>query len=997
MMLVSLCAMTGALLSMSATALARQPEAPQEVEDTAIAATGATLKAVLNPAGAGEPGTYEFLYRKSETECEGESATSRGKALGTRQPVAEGVAGLLPHTAYTFCIRVYNTQEEFVQSPPVTFTTLVGAPVILGEFTTDISATSVTLGAEINPGGAETTYHFEYGPTTAYGQSTPESALISPDEAQTLTAHVQGLQPGLVYHYRAVAANSSSPTGGTVGPDRTFTAETAGGEFALPDGRVWEMVTPPSKFGANINFLGYDEDLVQASQEGNAISYVTASPTEADPQGNTNANVQVLSQRGPAGWSSEDISAPHSAATSISIGEGQEYVGFSSDLSVGLLHAFGKTLLSPEASEPTPYLRRTYLGGSGEDPCQSSCYQPLLTGAAGSANVPPGTVFGSGCGNLTCGPEPVGATPDLSHVLLNSNVALTTPSPSTGSYGLYEWTAGQLRLVSRLPDGEGVGGELGGGSHPEVGSPSSNSARNAIADNGARVVWGTEVAEESGGARYPHLYMSINADEPPSPTTAGGECALPTDACTVQLDAVQGGAGEGASEPEFQAASGDGSKVFFTDTQALTPNSGKGERGSNDGDLYECEIVEVAAGFHCDLTDVTPLRSGEQADVQGVVLGAGEDGSYVYFVARGALAEGASPGGFNLYVLHDGTTTFIATLLVEDQPNWAEPQQSPARVSPNGEWLAFMSAGDLTGYDNRDAITGARDQEVYLYDASTRHLICASCDPTGARPLGNEYKVRQTGEFKMAMGGFGVWNSNTELAANIPSWETVAHGVAFHDPRFLSDSGRLFFDSFDALVPQDVDGTWDVYQYEPPGVGSCASSSATFSEQSGGCVDLISAGTSAEESTFLEASESGGDVFFLTASSLVPQDLGSALDVYDAHECTAASPCNVAPVAPPPCSTGDSCKPAPTPQPTLFGAPSSETFSGAGNLTPSAPVPPTPVKPRKATRVGKLAKALKACEKKRGKSRASCESQARRRFGARKTSALRNSLAKTGR
>ena len=74
---------------------------------------------------------------------------------------------------------------------------------------------------------------------------------------------------------------------------------------------------------------------------------------------------------------------------------------------------------------------------------------------------------------------------------------------------------------------------------------------------------------------------------------------------------------------------------------------------------------------------------------------------------------------------------------------------------------------------------------------------------------------------------------------------------------------------------------------------------------SGGCVGLISAGTSAEESAFMDASETGGDVFFLTLSRLLPQDYDTSFDVYDAHECTAAAPCAPpAALAPPPCTDG---------------------------------------------------------------------------------------------
>ena len=157
--------------------------------------------------------------------------------------------------------------------------------------------------------------------------------------------------------------------------------------------------------------------------------------------------------------------------------------------------------------------------------------------------------------------------------------------------------------------------------------------------------------------------------------------------------------------------------------------------------------------------------------------------------------------------------------------------------------------------------------------------MCASCDPTGARPAGVEYaKV----EGKL-VGGSGVWPQAMGLAANIPGWTPYFLETALYQSRYLSDSGRLFFNSNDGLVSQDVNGNWDVYQYEPPGVGGCTTVSVTFSERSVGCVGLISSGSSPDESAFLDASETGGDVFFLTKASLVSQDLDTSLDVYDAH------------------------------------------------------------------------------------------------------------------
>jgi hypothetical protein len=203
----------------------------------------------------------------------------------------------------------------------------------------------------------------------------------------------------------------------------------------------------------------------------------------------------------------------------------------------------------------------------------------------------------------------------------------------------------------------------------------------------------------------------------------------------------------------------------------------------------------------------------------------------------------------------------------------------------------------------------------------------------------------------------------------------------------------LFFNSDGALVPQDTDGTWDVYEYEPPGIGSCGTASATFDIASGGCVGLISSGGAREESVFMDASENGDDVFFLTGAGLVSQDYDGASDLYDAHTCSSASPClPVAPVLPPPCSTGDACKAAPSPQPEAFGAPPSQTFSGAGNITIGGEA--HSVRSRSLTRTQKLAGALRVCHKKRAKAkRRACERQAGKRYGKAARSVAPKSLS----
>ena len=294
-----------------------------------------------------------------------------------------------------------------------------------------------------------------------------------------------------------------------------------------------------------------------------------------------------------------------------------------------------------------------------------------------------------------------------------------------------------------------------------------------------------------------------------------------------------------------------------------------------------------------------------------------------------------------------------------------------SRVSPNGRYLAFMSERSLTGYDNIDvseaeteegvAESGGSvevktkvhpDEEVFLYDAgSGSHpptLVCASCDPTGARPVGSTGgESRDSREWNDR----AIW-AERWVAGAVPGWTPENNISALYQSRYLSNSGRLFFDSHDALVPADVNGTEDVYEYEPAGIESpggklqCSQASASGSDvfkpetaaEPAGCVGLISAGSSAQESAFIDASEMGGDVFFLTTSKLAPQDYDTSYDIYDAHECTAASPCAPPPAAQPPaCTTEASCKPSPTPQPGIYGPPASATFNGPGNLTSPPP------------------------------------------------------------
>ena len=902
-----------------------------------------------------ETGTNDVYVTKPVTNAvsgELEHQVFEFDSTGTPIGTPDGVGAKISPSDNGLAVSSFNGDIYLTSEVPDNHVTVLNTidPASVGAM--DVRDTSATLQAQINPGATETEYRFEYGTNTSYGTSAPGSAGAG-DGIVPVSVHLQNLEPGTTYHFRIVATTPSLET--TYSPDHTYTTQVASG-FALPDGRAWEMVSPPDKHGATLEAITEEGGLIQAAEGGGAISYVANGPTEAEPQANPSYSLtQILSTRGlNGGWKSQDISPPHKTPIiETPIGHADEYKFFSADLSLGLV----EPLANHEISEQTLDLREA----DGE-------YKPLLT----SANVLSATKFGNDSAFED-------ATPDLSHVVVSSTVALT-PTPIALNSSLYEWSAGkpaaeQVALISVLP---GPGEQPA--ESPQLGGDEGRDARHAISEDGSRIFWNAEG----------HLYMRDMTSKE-----------------TVALDAFQGGSPfREYHAPVFQTAGSDGSRVFFTDAERLTADSTAKNEYPPEPDLYECEIVEAAGKPACDLTDLTvDHNSGESAEVQGVLPGASEeDGSesYVYFVAHGVLSsvangehEKAMSGAANLYVRHYNgrdweEPAFIATLSSEDQPDWESLVRMTSRVSPDGRYLAFMSDRPLTGYDNIGANSGVPEEEVFLYDAASGKLTCASCDPSGAQPVG----VFDTPTYpRLLVDRRRVWDGRW-LAGSIPNWTAINLINALYQSRYLSNSGRLFFDSPDALVPADVNGKEDVYEYEPEGVGTCGQTRETLSEKSGGCVELISPGTSSEESAFLDASADGGDVFFLTAAQLAPQDVDAAFDVYDAHECTSESPCPATSAAqPPPCTTADSCRAAPSPQPSVFGAPPSAMFAGASDLAPTVTKPAT----KSLTRTQKLSKALKACRKKKNKrERAVCEKQAQKSYGAKASRAGKSRAANAG-
>ncbi len=931
--------------------------------------TSATLSATVNPEGP-EATSYHFEYGPTAAYGSSTAVTplESGEHSFEDQLASAEISGLSTRTEYHFRVVATNALGETTDGPDATFTTLPPA-LVNSESVSQVSSVSALLGAEIDPLGRTTDYHFEYGLTDSYEASAPipDAQIAAGSGGVPVSILIQGLHPGSTYHFRVVAHNAL----GTVdGEDRTFVTQ-GGAAAGLLDARAWEMVSPPSKQGTALEAITNEGGVIQAAEGGGAITYVATAPIVSEPSGNRSvAYSQVLSNRSGAGWSTTDISVAHEKVAGLHPGFLSEYRLFSSDLSTGLVEPEGASPLSPQATERTSYLREA-----------DGTYVPVVN----PSNVPPGTKFGGTerlAGEFVGGVTFATATPDLSHLVLVSPQALTTGFTPINeeNTSVYEWSGGALRLISVLPDGtpsaeEGESAIVGG---------LGQDLRGAVSSDGSRVVFEAEDSQQNS-----HLYLrDVGREE------------------TVQVDAPASGVTVGQGRPRFQLATGDGAHVFFLDTRRLTPDA---TARPAQPDLYECSIGISGNHLACTLRDLTvDENAGEAANVQGTVLGSDSKGEHVFFVAKGALAPGATPGSCerrsggvlpaassscNLYMADTATgdVRLVATLSARDFPDWEAGNGFDlailtARVTSDARYLAFMSQRSLTGYDNRDQASGVLDEEVYLYDSSLNKLTCVSCNPSGARPVGVFDPPTFPGLLVERPLSFG----NQWLAASVPGWTPVDLEHSLYQSRYLSDSGRLFFNSADSLVPQDGNGKEDVYEYEPAGVGSCT--------RVGGCVGLVSSGSSNEESAFMDASSSGDDVFFLSASKLSPSDVDEAYDLYDAHVCSAGSPCPPpAASVSPPCTTGDSCRAAPPPQPQIFGPPPSATFSGSGNVTPTPVLKP---KPKPLTRAQKLAKALKACKKKPKSKRASCNRRARKLYGPKhnvKKSSTKRGTAQKGR
>jgi|GEM_PF-3979398 len=670
----------------------------------------------------------------------------------------------------------------------------------------------------------------------------------------------------------------------------------ATGVSGLPDGRVFEQVSPANKYGNEV-IGNFGLALAFAETDGQAIVY-SGTGALGEEASNGSSHVQV-SRRTTNGWttrSATPIGAPGTGEgglenTSLVANQVTAFAVARADLAHFAFITWGRGAFvgSPDRrgldnnffmEGPNPLVEPEWVARS------------LVAGAVD------GEVETEGFNELF----PVGASPDLKTLYFFYEGGLFP-----GASRLYEYRDGVLSDAGVLPAGESPGGEGSASwaipaAQPFVerkefrGYTAPSSLDNQVSADGSHLLF---TRRDAAGTL--ELYVRVTAPDGSHRTllvsrsqlpehmgeaAPEGPLAMPS---TVAENAGQTEGPRQESPPSYAFASPDGSHVFFQSADRLTSEAPEGSTVKTYAFDVEREALEYLPG------------------VSGSIITVSRDGSSFTF-------ENTSTSPYELDRWSAATGGGSVTPLVQlpaPSSSFCGPVVcvGPAYTSGDGSVVVFSTESPIAGFNDGGSHRALNiehkpegepipNEQVFRYDAGSGELDCLSCPPSSVTPSSNAVisYVNQKDNAKNVTGGL----------------------LTVQDDRGASaDGSRVFFDTSDPLVPQDVNGTRDVYEWE------------------NGTIFLISSGRSSEDSYFLDASETGGDVFFTTTEGIAPGDVDGGRDVYDAR---IPRPGDNPPPAAVPCE-GDVCQGPPS-VPDLLGNPSSATFSGLGNVVPQSDAKP---------------------------------------------------------
>jgi hypothetical protein len=688
---------------------------------SAITTAGAHVSAEVDPGAPTPAGSFAYFEYSGDGGKTWDSTSKQD--VTAAGPVEADLTGLAPNLEYLVRTVV---GDEFVshRTTSTSFATLPIPPATVTGAATDVYETSAVINGTINPAGQQTTYHFEYGLTSAYGSRVPatiEAVAGNGRAPRIFSRTLTGLQPGTTYHYRLVAENA---TGISDGGDRTFTTLTPG---AIP-ARAYEQVTPVEKLGGTIDpNVGF-----QAAADGSSFAYMVRSPGEAE---GSPLFTRFLSRRGSTDWESGiPIDPPMNVVRST---------------------IFTTTIgISPDGSRAFVMSNRALLPGGVENGAnfylkdlRSGKY--TLVAATGAPFA--FTIFTT----LKAQNKFLWGNSDYSSVIFESPAPLL---PGVNATAYYRWTdADGLQLESVMPDGSAPLGETG--------LPSTEGDPQYVSSDGKRSYFRIIGGEQDGvylredGQTRP-ISISRRAGDPNTPQ-AGEILAISKDgryaffyailaapltddapelegdiyrydAVTDELEFIGGQAGPGftPSNIAFVGIGDDGETLYFAGRDGLEvwrngathliypgTNISQGTAFVSPSGRYLAfagyeEPIHLYDAETEELTCVSCLSDG--SDPGGARLPVGEkqasnqipaavtDRGEVFFSSTARLVAADVNGESDAYVSEGGKARLIS-------PGNAPFPAYFADISAGGKDVFFTTAQKLVGRDD--------DKSVDVYDA----------------------------------------------------------------------------------------------------------------------------------------------------------------------------------------------------------------------------------------------------------------------------------------
>jgi hypothetical protein len=663
----------------------------------------------------------------------------------------------------------------------------------------------------------------------------------------------------------------------------------------LPDCRAYEQVTPPYKASGRLLPAYFTINPSGSSLLLNISAALDG--TEGFPNVNGFAPGAIYTtQRTASGW----VEVPDDPPIS-------EYIPFREH---GFKNYAGSGGESPEGQDTVWMDRGAWQPDNELDFFMRTPDRSIVD--IGPA-LPPTTAAGTPqeLGYTVAELEPLGLSPDGSHFFFTLNKDLWPEGPGPYEYAGTGNTNPMMVGVNDSDQPIGCGVRIG-----SVGAENDTDIHNAVSTNGEVVFF---TAEPNCTGKIQELFARIDNGLPNAHTVAISEpskedCA----ACDTEAKML--------ANAQFDGASEDGSKVFFTTTQPLLGNDTSLNVYEYDFDAPAGErVIRVSAGDSTvsnPAAETLPLEEGRSPMNS-------EDGSHVYFIAHGLLTrnpngegETAEQGADNLYVFEydaefpAGHIGFVARLSEGDIEEWGPD------VTPDGRFFVFASRRDLTPDDTSTAA------QIFEYDAQTGSLVRVSIGQEGFNHNGN---------VSMLLDHYGQQDNNASIVSPVRYYSSGtgssgSYAAYWNHMSVSADGSYVFFQSTVGLTPQALNQQVvgyvpeisihlpvpiplyanNVYEYHDGRVSLISDGQDLSYEDFGSWVELV--GTDA----------SGDDVYFNTADRLVGQDTDTNLDLYDAR-IDGGFP---APVQPFSCS-GEACEGQLSGAPTLLS--SGSEFQAGGN------------------------------------------------------------------